>query len=125
MEADITELEKKGRLAKAASKKLALLPTDIKNKALIKISVGLITRQEEILSANKSDYEEAESSGMSTAMLDRLMLSASRLQAMAQDIKNVASLPDPVGEVIEKKTLPNGLQLIKKRVPLGVIGAIY
>lgn len=125
MEADITELEKKGRLAKAASKKLALLPTDIKNKALIKISEGLITRQEEILSANKSDYKEAESSGMSTAMLDRLMLSASRLQSIAQDIRTVASLPDPVGEVIEKKTLPNGLRLIKKRVPLGVIGAIY
>lgn len=119
------ELEKKGRLAKAASKKLAFLPTDIKNRALIKISEGLIARQEEILSANESDYKRAESSGMSTVMLDRLMLSASRLQAIAQDVKTVASLPDPIGEIMEEKTLPNGLRLIKKRVPLGVIGAIY
>ncbi len=119
------ELEEKGRAAKAASKKLAFLSTEIKNKALLSIADAIIARQGEILSANKLDYEESEASGMSAAMLDRLMLSPSRLEAIAQDVRTVASLPDPVGEVIEERTLPNGLQLSKKRVPLGVIGAIY
>lgn len=82
-------------------------------------------RKAEILAANKTDYEEAQASGMSEAMLDRLMLSPSRLEAMSQDVKTVAALPDPVGEMIEMRPLPNGLQIGKKRVPLGVIGAVY
>jgi len=125
MQNAITELREKGNLAKSASRKLAFLPTNVKNKALISISEALLTRQDEILSANKLDYAEAENSGMTAAMLDRLMLSASRLQGIVQDVKTVASLPDPVGEVIEERNLTNGLQLIKKRVPLGVIGTIY
>ncbi len=125
MQAAITELEEKGKLAKSASKKLAFISADIKNKALVNISESLLARQDEILEANKIDYKEAEASGMSAAMLDRLMLSSNRLQGIAQDVKTVASLLDPVGEVIEERTLPNGLQLIKKRVPLGVIGVIY
>ena len=125
MQNAITELTEKGNLAKSASKKLAFLSTNVKNEALISISEALLARQDEILSANKLDYEEAENSGMTAAMLDRLMLSASRLQGIAQDVKTVVSLPDPVGEVIEEQNLTNGLQLIKKRVPLGVIGTIY
>lgn len=125
MQAAITELEQKGKLAKAASKNLAFLATAIKNKALIAISEAIISKQDEILKANTIDYQEAEASGMSAAMLDRLLLSPSRLQEIAQDVKTVASLPDPIGEVIEERALPNGLQLVKKRVPLGVIGAIY
>jgi glutamate-5-semialdehyde dehydrogenase len=125
MQAVVAELKEKGNLAKSASKKLAFLSADIKNKALLNISKALLARQNEILKANKLDYKKAEISGMSAAMLDRLMLSSSRLQGIAQDVKTVASLPDPVGEVIEERTLLNGLQLIKKRVPLGVIGAIY
>lgn len=125
MQAAITELEKKGKLAKSASKKLAFLPTDVKNKALVSISESLLAKQGEILTANKIDYKEAQASGMSAAMLDRLMLSESRLQGIAHDVKTVANLPDPVGEVIEKRKLPNGLQISKRRVPLGVIGAIY
>jgi len=125
MEAAIKKLEEKGRAAKEASRKLAFLSTEIKNKALLNVAEALITGQDEILAANKTDYEEAKASGMGEAMLDRLMLSASRLEAMSQDVKTVAALPDPVGEVFEMRTLPNGLQIGKKRVPLGVIGAIY
>ena len=125
MQAAVTELEQKGKLAKIASKKLAFLETDIKNKALINISDAIISSEDAILQANKIDYKEAKASGMNAAMLDRLMLSPDRLQSIAQDVKTVASLADPVGEVIEERILPNGLHLIKKRVPLGVIGAIY
>jgi len=125
MKSGIKELEEKGTAAKAASKKLAFLSTEIKNKALLNIAEALIDKQDEILAANKVDYEQAKASGMSEAMLDRLMLSPSRLEAMSQDVRTVAALPDPVGEMIEMRTLPNGLQIGKKRVPLGVIGAIY
>ena len=125
MKSAVTELEEKGKAAKAASRKLAFLPTEIKNRALLGVADALRARQDEILAANSQDYKESEASGMSAAMLDRLMLNASRLEAIAQDVRTVAALPDPVGEVIEERTLPNGLQLSKKRVPLGVIGAIY
>jgi len=121
----IAELEEKGREAKAASKKLAFLSTDVKNKALLGVAEAVIEKQGEILAANKIDYEEAKASGMNEAMLDRLMLSPGRLEAISQDVKTVAALPDPVGEVIEMRTLPNGLQIGKRRVPLGVVGAIY
>jgi glutamate-5-semialdehyde dehydrogenase len=125
MQSAAKELEVKCKEAKAASKNLALLNTKTKNEALLGIAEALIARQKEILEANKLDYKESEASGMSAAMLDRLMLSSSRLEGIASDARAVAALPDPVGEVIEERTLPNGLQLIKKRVPLGVIGAIY
>jgi len=125
MESAVKELKQKGKAAKAASKKLAFLSTEIKNKALLNIAEALIDKQDEILAANKVDYEQAKASGMSEAMLDRLMLSPSRLEAMSQDVKTVAALPDPVGEIFEMRTLANGLQIGKKRVPLGVIGAIY
>jgi glutamate-5-semialdehyde dehydrogenase len=125
MEAAIAELEHKGRAAKAASKRLAFLPTKVKNQALLSIAEALIARQDEILTANELDYKDAEASGMSVAMLDRLLLTPSRIQTIAQDVKTVSNLPDPIGEIIEERTLPNGLKLIKKRVPLGVIGAIY
>jgi len=125
MESAIRELEEKGKAAKAASRKLAFLGTEIKNSALLGVAEALIDKKDGILAANKIDYEEAKASGMSEAMLDRLMLSSSRLEAVAQDVRTVAALPDPVGEMFEMRTLPNGLQIGKKRVPLGVIGAIY
>jgi glutamate-5-semialdehyde dehydrogenase len=125
MKSPVKELEEKGRAAKAAAKKLAFVSTEVKNKALLNIAEALIARKDEILAANKIDYEEAKASGMSEAMLDRLMLSPSRLEDIAQDTRTVAALPDPVGEMFEMRTLPNGLQISKKRVPLGVIGAIY
>jgi glutamate-5-semialdehyde dehydrogenase len=125
MKSAVTELEEKGKAAKAASKKLAFLPTEIKNKALLGIADALKARQDEILSANSQDYKESEASGMSAVMLDRLMLNPSRLEGIANDARTVAALSDPVGEIIEERKLPNGLQISKKRVPLGVIGAIY
>ena len=125
MKSAIEELKEKGRAAKAASRRLAYLSTEVKNKTLHNISDDLLTRKDEVLAANQIDYKEAEASGMSAAMLDRLMLDSSRLESIAQDVLAVEALPDPVGEVFEMRTLPNGLQVGKKRVPLGVVGAIY
>jgi len=125
MELAMRELQAKGSAAKAASRKLAFLSTEIKNRALFNIAETLITQKDEILTANRIDYTQAKSSGMNEAMLDRLLLSAARLEDMSQDVRVVAALPDPVGEVFEMRALPNGLQIGKKRVPLGVIGAIY
>jgi glutamate-5-semialdehyde dehydrogenase len=125
MKSTIDDLKAKGKAARAASRRLAYLATDIKNQALHNIAGDLLARKNEILAANQIDYKEGESSGMSASMLDRLMLDSSRLEAIAQDVRAVVALPDPVGEVFDMRTLPNGLQVGKKRVPLGVIGAIY
>jgi glutamate-5-semialdehyde dehydrogenase len=119
------ELEEKAKTAKAASRRMAYLSTEVKNKALHNISADILAKQKEILAANAIDYKTAQDSGMNAAMLDRLMLDGKRLEAIASDVLSVAALPDPVGEVFEMRTLPNGLQLGKRRVPLGVIGAIY
>jgi len=125
MQSAIEELQAKGKAAKAASRRMAYLPSGVKNQALENIANDLRAKKDEILAANETDYQEAEASGMSAAMLDRLLLNSSRLDAIAQDVLSVAALPDPVGEVFDMRTLPNGLQIGRKRVPLGVIGAIY
>jgi glutamate-5-semialdehyde dehydrogenase len=125
MQSAIAELGKKGKAAKAASRTLAHLPTEVKNKALVNIAQSLISREGEILEANKLDCDEAKASGMDEAMLDRLLLTSARLQAMAQDAGTVAALPDPVGESFDARVLPNGLHIERRRVPLGVIGIIY
>ena len=117
MELAIRELETKGSAAKAASRKLAFFPTETKNMALLNIAEALITQKDELLAANRIDYAEAKSSGMNEAMLDRLLLSAARLENISQDVRVVAALPDPVGEVFEMRTLPNGLQVGKKESP--------
>ncbi|MFC1983727.1 glutamate-5-semialdehyde dehydrogenase [Chloroflexota bacterium] len=121
----VEELNEKGGAAKAASRRMAYLSAAVKNQALHNIADDLLAKQDEVLAANQIDCKEAEASGMNAAMLDRLMLSSSRLAAMAQDVMGVAALPDPVGEVFDMRTLPNGLLIGRKRVPLGVIGAIY
>jgi len=125
MQTDINELQQKAKQAKSASKRLSIMPTRVKNEALLAIAQSLLNKEDIILHNNEKDYKEAEASGMSAAMLDRLMLDSSRLKGISEDVKTVAALPDPVGEIIEERTLPNGLLLSKKRVPLGVIGAIY
>jgi len=125
MKSATAELEAKGKAARAASRRLAYLATDIKNEALQNISNDLLPRRDEILAANRVDYQEAEASGMSAVMLDRLMLDSDRLETIARDVLAIAALPDPVGETFDMRTMPNGLQISKKRVPLGVIGAIY
>jgi len=125
MKSAMEELEAKAGAAKAASRRMAYLSAEVKNKALHNISDDLLAKKDKILAANQIDYKAAEASGMSAAMLDRLLLNTSRLEGMAQDVLAVAALPDPVGEVFDMRTLPNGLQVGRKRVPLGVIGAIY
>ena len=125
MKSPIKELEEKAGAAKSASRRMAYLSAEVKNKALHNVANDLLAKKDEILSANQIDYHEAHTSGMNAAMLDRLMLDSSRLEAIARDVLAVAALPDPVGEVFDMRTLPNGLLLGRKRVPLGVVGAIY
>jgi glutamate-5-semialdehyde dehydrogenase len=125
MTTPIEELEEKCIAAKAASRKLAFISTEIKNKALINIAENLLVQKDKILEANKLDLEEARTSGMGPAMFDRLTLTDARLEGISNDVKSVEALPDPVGETIEGRTLPNGLIINKKRVPFGVIASIY
>lgn len=125
MKTAIEDLKTKARAAKVASRRLTYISTDVKNKTLNNIAEDILLRQDEILAANRKDYEAARASGMGAAMLDRLMLNESRLESIAIDTRTVAALADPVGEVFEMRTMPNGLQIGKKRVPIGVIGAIY
>jgi glutamate-5-semialdehyde dehydrogenase len=121
----IGELKARGMAAKAAAHKLAFTSTDIKNKALNNIAEDLLVRKDEILAANKKDYDTGKASGMGEALLDRLLLNEKRLEGIAADTRVVAALPDSVGEIFDMRTMPNGLQIGKKRVPIGVIGAIY
>ena len=121
----IAELEAKGRAAKAASRRMGYISAEVKNRALRNISDDLLARKDRILSANEKDCKEAEASGMDAALLDRLMLNSSRIEGIAGDVLTVAGLPDPVGEFFDMRTLPNGLLIGRKRVPFGVIGAIY
>jgi len=118
----LTELGKRARLA---SRGLARLTTTQKNTALHHLADSLIADQKEILAANMSDIESAKAAGLSTAMIDRLMLNEARLADIAHNVRLVADLPDPVGEIFEESTQPNGLHIRKQRVPLGVIGVIY
>jgi glutamate-5-semialdehyde dehydrogenase len=121
----VTELENKCQAAKEASRRLAYLSTDIKNKALRNIADDLRGKTKEIIAANKLDLKQAAANGINETMQDRLLLNETRLEAMAKDVLVVAGLPDPVGEVFDMRTMPNDLLIGKKRVPLGVIGAIY
>ncbi|MBM4444021.1 MAG: glutamate-5-semialdehyde dehydrogenase [Chloroflexi bacterium] len=125
MSSAVQELETKAGAARDAARKLARLSTEAKNKALMAIADGLISAEKEIIAANQRDRAAAESSGMSAAMLDRLLLNHNRIEGMAADVRVVAGLPDPVGEVFDMRTLPNGLQMGRKRVPLGVLATIY
>ena len=121
----IEGLERQGRAAKAASRGMAKLSTEVKNRALHNIADDLVAKQDEILAANEIDCKEAKASGLSEAIIDRLRLNPSRLKSTAQGVLSVEALPDPVGEVFEMRTMPNGLIIGRKRVPLGVIGTIY
>ena len=121
----IEELKAKAMSARRASKNLARLPTDAKNKALHNIARYIQKEEQTILASNAEDIEAGKAAGLSESMLDRLMLDSSRLASIAEDVKAVAGLPDPIGESFDVSTLPNGLQIGRRRVPLGVIGAIY
>ena len=125
MDTEKRALELKCRRAKEGSRKLSYTTTTIKNAALKNIADDLLLHMPRILEANAADQMAARTAGMNAAMLDRLILTKPRLEAIAADVRNVADLPDPIGEVFDMRTLPNGLTIGKKRVPLGVIAAIY
>lgn len=121
----MTELEKMGELAVAASRVTAGLKVNDKNNALIAIADNIVANTDMILAANEKDMEAGRREGMKQGLLDRLKLTPERIIGMADGIRKVASLEDPVGEVLGMWERPNGLRIGKKRVPIGVIGIIY
>jgi glutamate-5-semialdehyde dehydrogenase len=114
-----------GKRARAASRALAKLTTQQKNDALTAMAARIVADSAPILEANAKDVAKGTSDGLSAAMIDRLTLTPKRIEAMADGIRQVATLPDPVGEVITEWTRPNGIKISKVRVPIGVIGIIY
>ena len=118
-------IEDIGKQAKAASREIARLGTIEKNEILNHIGESLVARTREILAANSLDLQKGRESGLSEALMDRLLLNEDRIAQMKQGLLKVASLDDPIGEIFEMKTMPNGLKIGKKRVPLGVVGIIY
>jgi glutamate-5-semialdehyde dehydrogenase len=119
------EVHNAARRARVASRTLALLPTVAKDQALKSAADAIVANTEQILAANAEDLEVARAAGTPNAMLDRLALDPTRVEGIAAGLRQVAGLPDPIGEVLRGYTLPNGLQLRQQRVPLGVIGMIY
>jgi glutamate-5-semialdehyde dehydrogenase len=113
------------KAAKAAARKLAGVMTPVKNRALEGIADALIRRQDEVLAANEQDVERARDAGLADAPLNRLKLTSEKIAGIAADVLNIARLPDPVGEVIDGWRLPNGLQVSRRRVPLGVLAAVF
>ncbi len=114
-----------GEAALIAKRSLAKLTTAEKNRILIRASQALRDNADAITAANKMDIENAQNNGIKPALIDRLRLDISRIDGMADGLEQVAKLPDPIGETVDMKTLPNGLTVGKKRVPMGVIGIIY
>src|SRR5690606_35157715 len=111
------ELLEQGRRAKEAARKVAVASTGDKNRALHAMAERLLDQQDRILAANAVDMEGGREKGLSKALLDRLLLTEKRIQDMAQGLREVAALPDPVGEISEMVTRPNGLQIGRMRVP--------
>ena len=119
---EVVEVAKRARVAAAA---LAPLPRKDKDAALLAMADALVARAQEVLAANAEDVAAGREGGTSEAMLDRLALTDARIAAMADGLRHVATLPDPVGEVVRGSSLPNGLELRQVRVPLGVVGIVY
>ncbi len=122
---EMTALERQGRAAKEAARILAVAGTDLKNKALDAICMALVRRQGEILAANDKDLAAARANGMIPALIDRLTLTAQRIDGIVEGVAQVAALPDPIGQVTKMERRPNGLIIGRRRVPLGVVGIIY
>jgi glutamate-5-semialdehyde dehydrogenase len=122
---DVIDLLTMGKTARAAGRKLARLGTSHKNDALLAIADCLASNAAAILAANEQDLAAARTKGIGEALIDRLSLQGNRLAGIIADVRQVAALPDPVGEVIEANTLPNGLRLSRRRTALGVLGVIY
>ena len=125
LERGISELELKAEAARASTRQMVGLTTEVKNSALNNLADMLIQRSAEILDANSEDCLAASKSGNQETTLDRLQLNTGRIQSLASSVRNIALLPDPVGESFDSATMDNGLRIEKKRVPLGVIGTIY
>ena len=121
----IDELTVKGKAARKAARRLATISADVKNAALHNVADGLKAREEEILAANEKDIANGRKRGLEEYFLDRLLLTPERLEGLANDVRGIAALPDPVGEMIDMRNVPNGMTVGKRRVPLGVIGAVY
>jgi glutamate-5-semialdehyde dehydrogenase len=123
---DVTQLvETKARAARQAARALALCSTRIKNEALLQMARGLEEKTAAILEANRADLERTRATGATRAFLDRLTLTDARIESMATGLREIAALPDPVGETVEAWRRPSGLEIARVRVPLGVIGFIY
>src|SRR5258708_19128393 len=114
-----------GRRARVAASRLALASADAKTAALRAGAQAIRDRAGEILAANMDDIAEAKRAGISAALIDRLALDEKRLEGVAKGLDDIAALPDPVGRVLDSRTRPNGLQIERVAVPLGVVGIIY
>jgi glutamate-5-semialdehyde dehydrogenase len=114
-----------GKKARAASRALARVKTEKKDAVLLDLARRLVNERATILEANKQDVSDGVQNQLPPALLDRLTLNPQRISEIANDLCRVTELPDPVGEVFEQERLPNGLQVHKQRVPLGVLGVIY
>ena len=119
------ELIVKGKSAKEAAYRMASVSTDLKNKALLAMAEAMCRETEYLLKENTVDIENGRKNGMKAGLIDRLTLTDERIHAMAEGLRQVAALPDPVGEMVEQTRRPNGLRIGKVRVPIGVIGIIY
>lgn len=119
------EAREKAQLARAAAGTLGGLATAQKNEALLVMADALLKRQQEIIAANAEDLENGRKNGLTSALLDRLALDEKRIAGMAEGLRQIAELPDPVGDTLEEFTRPNGLHIRKIRVPIGVVGIIY
>lgn len=120
-----TEVTLKGQAAKKAARVLGRLSTAAKNKALETIADTIMAYETAILEANAKDIEAGRANGLSEALLDRLLLTSERLTKIANDVRDIVNLPDPVGQEFESQRLPNALRVSKRRIPVGVIGVIY
>jgi len=118
-------MQQLGQGARAASRMMAKADTGTKNRALLTIAAAIRREKEALLAANRADMETARAAGLDAAMLDRLALSEKAIATMAEGLEQIASLPDPIGEINDLKYRPSGIQVGKMRVPLGVIGIIY
>jgi glutamate-5-semialdehyde dehydrogenase len=118
------DMQALGRQAKGAALALRTVDTDAKNRALIALADAIDANSAAILAANAADMDDGRAAGLTSALLDRLNL-AGRLEGITADVRRVAELPDPVGEEFDVQTLPNGLKIRKRRVPVGVLGVIY
>lgn len=119
---DLLEICKK---AKEVRQQMAVLSTNQKNEAILAAAKNLMEQKEKLIAANQMDMENGKKNGMPEGLLDRLKIDETRIAAMAEGLRQIAELEDPVGEVISMKRRPNGLMIGQKRVPLGVIGIIY